>query len=168
MIRSLVFAGLSAIAVSSCTTLNILKGPEDYNRNYLADDLICSIDTEVVAERDKKLPSGWLTKPYSPDLWQTYWTDRVVTFLNGEDFAQSFKGYRGPTSRTLALYILQQRRELDFPDLLPEPHVTELYAELDHNRTSSCARLGRPSPVCHLGAARYPGSPAFQRECHGN
>lgn len=127
------------------------------------------VDKNVVAEKDKKLPSGWLTKDYSPKHWNEYWNRRVYYFLVKNHPTDNDQEYEGPSDRTVILYALQQRREAGLPDIVPElrnlPALPDLYAELDQMTMSSCEILGQPSPVCSLSSAQYPDAPQFQREC---
>ena len=87
---------------------------------WLAVDIICSIDESVIDEKDKLLPNGWLTKPYSPTHWQEYWGYRVHSLAPATFDSERPLGYSGPAGKTYALYALQQRRELGLPDLLPQ------------------------------------------------
>jgi hypothetical protein len=136
---------------------------------WLAVDIICSIDESVIDEKDKLLPNGWLTKPYSPTHWQEYWGYRVHSLAPATFDSERPLGYSGPAGKTYALYALQQRRELGLPDLLPQEQdvalVSGLYAELDHSPRSSCEILDHPSPVCTLGPAQRPIAMEFRREC---
>ena len=151
-----------------CSVVNVFKGPVDYHRNYMADDFICLVDEGVISERDKKLPNGWLTRPYDPEYWQVYWNGWMYQILK-DALAETFEGYRGPSEKTLVLYALQQRREAGLADIVLDPRnadkIPALYAELDDIGKSSCDILNWQSPVCDLSPAQYPGSPSFQREC---
>jgi hypothetical protein len=153
---------LSAIA----TLLAGCAGPESYNRRYFADELICSIDESVRAEVDRKLPSGYLTQDYSPNLWIEYWNRRISTLVAANLHADH-RGYVGPSGRALTLYALSQRRGAGLPDLaaLPETRVTveSLYAELSTNSGSSCAYLANRNPECSLSPAQYPGDSGSRR-----
>jgi len=148
------------LTVSSCA------GPEAYNRRYLADDFICSIDEAVRVELDRKLPNGYLTREYSPELWSAYWHERVQR-LSGADLHGNHPGYVGPTGRALVLYALAQRRQEGLADLSAEgglgAEIESLYAELEAGEESSCARLAGRNPECSLSPAQYRGSPESRR-----
>ena len=137
---------------------------------YMAIDLICTIDESVIDEKDKLLPSGWLTKPYSPTYWQEYWNHRAY-YLGHSDLSR-YSGYSGPSGRTFILYALRQRQEENLPDLVPDERnssfIPELYAELKQNPRSSCEILSYPSPVCTLGPAQRLAASQFQRPCTGS
>ncbi|KGQ18698.1 hypothetical protein LF41_452 [Lysobacter dokdonensis DS-58] len=145
------------------------RAPDRPARSGVADNFVCMIDESVADEKDKLLPNGRVTQPYSPMHWQTYWDDRADA-LGRESFAyERARGYAGPSARTLMLYALQQRREYGLPDLVPQarnvPFVSSLYAELGHDPRTSCEILDYPSPVCTLGPAQRPVAMEFRREC---
>ena len=68
---------IAFVFLGACSFVNMFKGPNDYYRNYYADDLICKVDIGVVGEFDKKLPNGYFTKEYSPAYWQEYWNHHI-------------------------------------------------------------------------------------------
>jgi hypothetical protein len=165
MIRTLGIS-LIAVALSGC----IAAINERSMIDHMARDLVCGIDESVIDEKDHLLPSGWLTKPYSPAYWQEYWNHRAY-YLGQSDLSHD-SGYSGPAARTLILYALRQRQEENLPDLVPDEKnssfVPELYAELKRNPRSSCEILSHQSPVCTLGPAQRPAVSQFQRPCTGS
>ena len=165
MSREVLTVLIAVLAASGCT----MEMQRRSETRYLESDLICSIDTSVADETDRLLPNGFLTKPYSPDLWQTYWKDRV-TYLAQEDFSRERRwGYTGPSGRTLALYLLRRRKEDGMPDLTGanqnEQLIGELYSELHRRGQSSCEILERNSPVCQHSPAQRNGSLRLERQC---
>ena len=143
----------------------LFAGPDDFNRHFFANELICEIDQSVREEIDGKLPNGYLTSAYSPTLWLQYWSERV-SVLASADLHTRHEGYVGPTGRQLVLYALQCRREADLPGLTATNPETQsllrtLYSEL--GEAPSCDFLDRPSPECSLSPAQYPGPPESRR-----
>ena len=162
-----------ALLASGCDLYGMVAGPDDYNRHYLADELICSIDSSIHEELDRKSPNGYLTREFSIEIWSEYWNERVHT-LSGANLHQDYSGYVGPSGRELLLYALGQRRRQRLPDLSASsetrPAVASLYAELGNSTTSVCAYLGGRDPQCSLSPAQYPGSPdsrRLTRRCSG-
>ena len=165
MVREVLAVLMTALFLSGCTA----EMQRRSETRYLEQDLICSIDTSVANEVDRLLPSGFLTKPYSPDLWKTYWEGHLARFAK-EDFSREReRGYAGPSGRVLALYLLSQRREAGLPDLVGSSKtdglIAQLYDELHRGDQSSCAILKRNSPVCHHSPAQRTGSLTLQRHC---
>ena len=156
---------------SFCVLLAGLAGCAAHNMRtmvgHMPQDLICGIDMSVIDERDKLLPNGWISKPYSPEHWNSFWNHRA--FYLGRFNFNEYPQYSGPSGRILILYALQQRRELNLPDLVAEERnkefVSDAYRELENRRQSSCQILGSPSPVCFLSAAQRPKPMRYQREC---
>jgi hypothetical protein len=148
------------LIVGFCGFYGLFAGPGDYNRNYHADDLICSIDVSIQEELDRKLPNGFLGQSYSPSLWNDYWNSRVQG-LATVDIHKDAPGYVGPTGRSLMLYALLVRRDLHLPELAPSAEtraeVDSLYRELTQSSRKACDYLGRLSPSCLL-STQYPDS----------
>lgn len=151
-----------------CLTGCVAAINERAQNRWMGGELICGIDSSVVAETEKLLPNGWMTKPYSPEYWQQYWNDRVFYLAKYDFQRERTKGYSGPSGKTLLLYALIQRREAHLPDVVSDERnnstLAELYSEVGNSTKSSCAILGQASPVCSLP---YRGQPAYQRQCGG-
>lgn len=148
----------------------MFKGSGDYWRNYAADEVVCTIDTGVKEEVDQKTPSGYLTEPYSPDLWKQSWNNWVNNVGVRDNPHPDM--YNGPSNRTLILYMLQLRRESGLPDLAPteetRPYLEEAYKELDSVNKGSCFFLKRRSPLCFLSPMHYPDVREYQRNCRND
>lgn len=143
-----------------------VKGPEDFYRNYMANDLICLVDEAIYGEVKNDAPPSYPSNtPNSPELWTEYWNERVSTWSDG-NFHEVFEGYVGPTNRQLILYALSQRRLAELPDLLADRKnhdtVESLYAELDATKENSCSHLAGKNPSCSvIGTPRI----ELVREC---
>jgi hypothetical protein len=146
------------LIIGYCGFYGLVAGPGDYNRNYHANDLICSIDVSIQEEVDRKLPNGFLGQPYSPSLWNDYWNARVQGLVDA-DIHKDAPGYVGPTGRRLMLYALLVRRDLHLPDLTASTEtqvdVASLYQELSQSSRKACDYLEQPSPSCLL-STQYP------------
>lgn len=133
----------------------------------LSQELVCGIDESVIDEKERLLPNGWISMPYSPEYWQSYWNH--TAYYLGRAEMTTYPGYAGPSGRTLVLYALQQRRENGLPDLVPEERnkdfVSSAYREIESRNETSCQILAMPSPVCYLSPAQRPAAVRFQREC---
>ena len=156
---------IAATALSGC----VAAINERAMMRHMADELICTIDQSVVDEKEKLMPNGWLTKPYSPTFWQEYWNHRTYYLGNATFGRERALGYSGPSGRNFILYSLRQRQEEGLPNLVPEKRnaslVSELYQELQRNPRTSCEILAYPSPVCVLGPAQRPTALQFRRPC---
>ena len=159
---------IEVLLLAICLTGCVAAINERAQNRWMGDELICGIDSSVVDETEKLLPNGWITKPYSPVYWQQYWNNRVFYLAKYDFQREQAKGYTGPSGKTLVLYALRQRQEAHLPNVVSDERnnstLVELYSELGSSTKSSCAILGRPSPVCSLP---HRGQPAYQRQCSG-
>lgn len=96
--------------------MNIFKGPDDYNKNYYADDIRESIDKAVADEAALKSPNGYLSQPNFRANWYKYWNSRIYHLyeLGGPDTPSS---YKGPTGQEFIQYIIQSREKAGLPPL---------------------------------------------------
>jgi len=116
------YIAVVCFSLSACSTLNILKGPDDYTRNYLARDIRSGINDAVAREVAKTPPNGYLTRPYSKKDWTEYWNHRIHHLHDiGESDSSFDRAYRGPNGDEWISYILQQRESAGLPDLEVEP-----------------------------------------------
>jgi hypothetical protein len=150
-----------------CHVANMFAGPGDYYRNYYESDSVCSIDQSIEAERDRKLPSGYLTREYSPDHWQEYWNRRLSSYLDESSTDLKAYGYEGTSRIQFAQYILVSRREFGLPDISPEHHIADFVLRTYSVQSDrpSCELLRISSPLCTMSPAQYPQGTTIQRGC---
>ena len=105
------------IAVTwGCSTANIFKGQESYNREHYASTLKESIDSAIAREIKKESPSGYLTEPYSREIWNDYWNSRIkhIYTLGTE---RTLKSYVGPKGPEFIKYIIETRQKAGLPPI---------------------------------------------------
>lgn len=105
------------IAVTwGCSTANIFKGQESYNREHYASTLKKSIDSAIAREIKKESPNGYLTKPYSREIWDEYWNSRIkhIYTLGTE---RTPKGYVGQNGPGFIKYIIESRAKAGLPPI---------------------------------------------------
>ena len=117
-------AVIVALYMSSCSAANIVRGPDDYNENYYAADLRHSIDSAILAEKERKPPNGYLTQPYSRRSWNKYWNDRIFHIYELGSTHMP-KGYQGPSGPELIEYILRKRAKYGLPPIELEERNNE-------------------------------------------
>jgi len=106
---------VAAVALVGCTTLNILKGPDDFCRSTYA-DFPAGFENSIARELRKEPPQGALTQPYSREAWSKYWNDRIFyVWTVGPDACNGT--YRGPSGPELVEGALARRRAAGLPDI---------------------------------------------------
>jgi len=106
-------AFILCISATSCSTLNLFKGPEDFARNHEADLMKWTIDRAISEEVKRLPPEGYKTKPYSAKQWTQYWNNRIYALHHHE----RSRNYRGPSNEQWIDYIISQRRAAGLPKL---------------------------------------------------
>jgi len=158
---------LIALAATGCSVTNMLAGPSDFYSNHYEELIICSIDTAIEDEIHRRLPSGYLTRKYSPELWQEYWNLRLKA-LGVESAYEREHGYSGPTNEELARYILASRSKFHLPKIVPEAQteefVRDLYSTLSKESVDPCDFI-RASYDCSLSPAQYDTPRILNRGC---
>ena len=102
--------------ILGCSTANIFRGEESYNRNHYASSLKDSIDSAIEKEVNKEPPSGYLTKPYSREIWSEYWNSRIKHIYNlGAE--RTPKAYVGPSGPEFIKYIIECRAKAGLPPI---------------------------------------------------
>lgn len=102
---------LLLFALAGCSTVNILKGPDDHLKHFYADEVRDSIDRAIKTEVVKKLgPPGHATKGYSKSLWNNHWNSRIHSIYELKTRAGE-EAYRGPSGPEFIRYIIEKRRE---------------------------------------------------------
>jgi hypothetical protein len=76
--------------------MNMFKGPNDFWRNYAAEEFKRDIDQAIKEEVQKDVPNGYATKPYSREVWNAYWNDRIYTLYDIGKTKET-EAYRGPS-----------------------------------------------------------------------
>ena len=104
-----------AFVITGCSTLNVLKGPDDFCRQMHA-DYRAFFDDAIAREIRKAPPNGALTKPYSRELWNKYWNDRIYYMYNVGP-GDCGGTYRGPSGKEMLEYALEKRRNASLPDI---------------------------------------------------
>ena len=79
-------------------------------------DIKNGIDEAVRAEIDKQSPGGYLTKPYSRQIWNEFWK-RWIFHLRDLGQTPRQKAYRGPSGPEFIRYIHESRRLNGLPEL---------------------------------------------------
>ena len=113
-IRSSLFL-LIILLSAGCSITNILKTQADEERHYLAGDIKNGIDEEILSEQKKGLPQGYLTSPYSEEIWQKYWNDRIAILRTSGP--EKLRHYSGPDGNWFADYIISERQKSGLPAL---------------------------------------------------
>lgn len=115
---SLLFVSFLAVGCSAVSSsLNTLKGPNDYYKNWAAADLKRSIDSSIDAENRGEAPRGHKSKPYSVELWNTSWNNRIYYIYGIEKESED---YQGPSGIEFIRYIIEERRRRGLPELIIE------------------------------------------------
>lgn len=105
--------------LASCTTLNIFKGPDDFNKSYYASNILFFINKAIEREVAKEPPSGYLDKPYSREIWDKYWNDRIFHLYElGRSHTPS--SYVGPSGDEFISYIIECRDKAGLPPIYIE------------------------------------------------
>ena len=107
---------LLSVVAGGCGWVNMLKGPEDWNKNYEAEVQKELIDSAIDDELQKLPPSGFLTKGYSWEVWDVSWNRQINVLYKFEE-DPSEKYYRGPTGAEFIRYIIKKRREKGLPEI---------------------------------------------------
>lgn len=153
-----------------CTYTNLLHGDDYFWRHDATDLVICSIDTDIEDERNGKKPSGYLSQPLSPELWQDNWRHRIDYI--GVQAKPLPETYRGPSNYQLAMYSLKSRREFGLPDVVPggpsSEFIKRAYQTIDAEPRTACQWLNWRSPTCLVGPAGYSQPYEFSRGCKGD
>jgi hypothetical protein len=102
------------LLIAGCSSLNILKGQNDYYANHYAYELRQTIDDAISRETAEEPPSGYLTKPYSRSIWNSYWNDRIY-YLYDLGGAQTPDAYQGPDGQEFISYIFEARASVGLP-----------------------------------------------------
>jgi len=79
-------------------------------------DYRADFDKAVTRETRLQPPNGALTQPYSRELWNKYWNDRIYYMY--DIGPKSCNGtYRGPSGGEMLRYAMEKRRNAALPDL---------------------------------------------------
>lgn len=116
MACKIILLGLTLLTLTGCSIENMFKGPNDYYKHHYADEMKDSIDRSISSEGLKEPPNGHKTKPYSRELWNEYWNDRIFHIYGLEKKAH-MKAYQGPTGEEFIRYIIEERRRRGLPEL---------------------------------------------------
>ncbi len=120
VMRSIFFI---TVFCAGCSTLNILKGQDDFCQFMLA-DLSSGMEEAISRELSKEPPDGALTKPYSREEWDKYWNHRIyyVWDVGPNDCGGTYKGPSGPE---LIREAIKKRQEVGLPEVNLEPRNTD-------------------------------------------
>jgi hypothetical protein len=116
----------------------MFAGPGGWARHHDADTAICVFSESVSREVNRENPNGWVTKPYDPAHWSSYW-DHII-FHNVVEPGEQHPDYRGPGDFAIIQWSLTQRRKDGLPDLFELPRsgvaVSKLYATISEGTDS--------------------------------
>lgn len=110
------FTTLALVLLVGCSVLNTFKGPNDFWRNYAAEEFKRDIDNDIQEEVRLDVPNGYKTKAYSREIWNEYWNDRINT-LYDIGTTEGTKAYKGTSGPQFVSYIIQSRRANGLPEL---------------------------------------------------
>lgn len=125
------FIALALVLLVGCSALNAFKGPNDFLRNYAAEELKRGIDDAIREEVQKDVPNGYKTEPYSRGIWNEYWNDRIHTLYDLGKTKET-KAYRGPSGPEFIDYIIKSRRVNELPELKIEERNRDKIPALGH------------------------------------
>ena len=103
------------VLLVGCSTANILRGQDDFCRQLNA-DYQESFQRAIQRELAKEPPNGALTQPYSRELWNDYWNDRIYHMW--DIGPESCNGtWEGPSGPQMIEYMLARRKSLNLPEI---------------------------------------------------
>jgi hypothetical protein len=106
---------VGVLILAGCSAGNIVRGQDDFCRQLNA-DFRQSFERAIQREVAEEPPSGALTQPYSRDLWNDYWNDRIyyMWHIGPESCNGTWEGASGPE---MIRYMLARRESLDLPEI---------------------------------------------------
>jgi hypothetical protein len=107
----------AALSLTSCSIINMAAGPGSYYRNYAAHDMKEILDRMIQEELRKESPGHERPKPYSRDLWNEHWNERLDYLFTDVPHPQ----YRGPSGEWFAGYIIRKRQAAGLPPIQLTP-----------------------------------------------
>ena len=111
---------LLTVIISGCGVQNMFRTSADDCRDYMAEELIWTIDEAIKDEIAHNPPSGFKTKLYDPNQWSKYWNDRIYYIYDiGPDDCGG--QYNGPTGSEFISYIIRERRNNGLSEIPLEP-----------------------------------------------
>ena len=96
--------------LASCSWPNLIDDGHGLCRSTMQ-ELPESLYPELERELRKEPPNGYLTKPYSEEVWDEYWNSRYFYMydVGPESCGGTYRGHDGPY---IVTWVMNERRKL--------------------------------------------------------